>query len=80
MDVTVQIVASWFSSIDLNNKAQYLHYTRTSKAFSDILYMDQSITDIAFGVGYHDSNYFSTKFKQVFNQTPREARMRHSGN
>ncbi len=59
------------------NFNQYLHYIRTSKAFSDILYTDQSITDIAFKVGYQDSNYFSTKFKQVFNQTPREARVRH---
>ncbi|WP_222104551.1 helix-turn-helix domain-containing protein [Vibrio jasicida] len=59
------------------NFNQYLHYIRTSKAFSDILYTDQSITDIAFRVGYQDSNYFSTKFKQVFDQTPREARMRH---
>lgn len=58
------------------NFNQYLHYTRTSKAFSDILYTDQSITDIAFRVGYQDSNYFSTKFKQVFKQTPRETRMR----
>jgi len=62
------------------NFNQYLHYTRTSKAFSDILYTEQSITDIAFRVGYQDSNYFSTKFKQVFNQTPREVRMRDSDN
>ncbi|MFA0088184.1 helix-turn-helix domain-containing protein [Vibrio sp. 10N.261.51.F12] len=61
------------------NFNQYLHYTRTSKAFSDIIYTDQSITDIAFRVGYQDSNYFSTKFKQVFNQTPREVRMRDLG-
>ena len=55
---------------------QYLHYTRTSRAYSDILYTNQPITDIAFKVGYQDSNYFSTKFKQVFNQTPREVRTR----
>ncbi len=54
---------------------QYLHYIRASKALSRLLYSDKSITDIAFEVGYHDSNYFSTKFKQVFNVTPRDARL-----
>lgn len=60
------------------NFNQYLHYTRTSRAMSGILYSDQSITEIAFNVGYQDSNYFSTKFKQVFNLTPRDARLRRS--
>lgn len=55
---------------------QYLHYIRASKALSRLLYSEESITDIAFQVGYHDSNYFSTKFKQVFNLTPRDARLR----
>jgi|GEM_PF-363881 len=54
---------------------QYLHYIRASKALSRLLYSDKSITDIAFEVGYQDSNYFSTKFKQVFNVTPRDARL-----
>ncbi|CAK2175974.1 AraC family transcriptional regulator [Vibrio crassostreae] len=60
------------------NFNQYLHYIRTRTAYSEIIYSEQSITDIAFKVGYQDSNYFSTKFKQVFNKTPRELRMRHS--
>ncbi len=55
---------------------QYLHYTRACRALSAILYTEQSITDIAFDVGYQDSNYFSTKFKQVFHTTPRDARLR----
>ncbi len=54
---------------------QYLHYIRASKALSRLLYSDKSITDIAFEVGYQDSNYFSTKFKQVFSVTPRDARL-----
>jgi len=60
------------------NFNQYLHYTRTSKALSGILYTDSPITDIAYDVGYQDSNYFSTKFKQVFQVTPRDARSRSS--
>jgi len=55
---------------------QYLHYIRASKALSRLLYSEESITDIAFDVGYQDSNYFSTKFKQVFHVTPRDARLR----
>ena len=55
---------------------QYLHFTRARKALSLLLYTDQSITDIAFQVGYQDSNYFSTKFKQLLKMTPRDARLR----
>ncbi|MDW6001361.1 helix-turn-helix domain-containing protein [Vibrio mangrovi] len=58
------------------NYNQYIHYIRASKALSQLLYTDRPITDIAFQVGYQDSNYFSTKFKQVFNMTPRDARLR----
>lgn len=58
------------------NYNQYLHYTRARKALSMLLYTEQSITDIAFQVGYQDSNYFSTKFKQSLKMTPRDARLR----
>ncbi|YCA16914.1 helix-turn-helix domain-containing protein [Vibrio sp. AK197] len=53
---------------------QYLNYVRTSKAMEALLYSDKSVTDIAFDVGFQDSNYFSTKFKQVFQRTPMAAR------
>ncbi|WP_346338517.1 helix-turn-helix domain-containing protein [Vibrio parahaemolyticus] len=53
----------------------YLNHIRMSKALEALKYSDRSITDIAFDVGYQDSNYFSSKFKKVFNATPREVRL-----
>lgn len=56
------------------NFNQYLHYTRASKALESIIYTEKSITDIAFEVGYKDSNYFSTKFKRFTKKTPSQYR------
>ncbi len=49
---------------------RYLNYLRVSKALELLRQTDKSITEIAFDVGYQDSNYFSTKFKQIFHVTP----------
>ncbi len=57
------------------NFNKYLNHIRMSKALEALKYSDRSITDIAFEVGYQDSNYFSSKFKRVFNVTPREVRL-----
>lgn len=54
---------------------RYLNYVRASKALQLLKQTDKSVTEIAFDVGYQDSNYFSTKFKQIFNATPREIRL-----
>ncbi len=56
------------------NFNQYLHHTRMSKAYAEILYSERSITDIALDVGYQDSSYFATKFKQIFKETPSDVR------
>ncbi|XAW88117.1 helix-turn-helix domain-containing protein [Vibrio sp. CDRSL-10 TSBA] len=42
--------------------------------FQQLLYSDQSITEIAYDVGYQDSNYFSTRFKSLFRVSPRDVR------
>ncbi|MDV5171623.1 helix-turn-helix domain-containing protein [Photobacterium rosenbergii] len=52
-----------------------LNYIRLSKSLEALRYSEKSITEIAYDVGYHDSNYFSTKFKQLFNTTPRDVRL-----
>jgi AraC family L-rhamnose operon regulatory protein RhaS len=48
----------------------YLHFIRAKNAMQLLLNSDLSITNIAFDVGYSDSNYFSTKFKQVIKKKP----------
>lgn len=76
VDLSARQLAKAIKKITGMSFNQYLHYTRASKALSHILYTDKPITEIAFDVGYQDSNYFSTKFKQALNVTPRHARSR----
>ncbi len=59
------------TNLSFNN---YIHRVRTNQAMNLLLYSDQSITDIAFEVGYKDSNYFSTKFKRFTNKRPSDFR------
>jgi AraC family L-rhamnose operon regulatory protein RhaS len=54
---------------------QYLHFIRAKQAMYFLINTDHNITDIAFDVGYTDSNYFSTKFKQVLNKKPSDVRI-----
>ncbi|RKF17865.1 helix-turn-helix domain-containing protein [Alginatibacterium sediminis] len=56
------------------NFSQYLHFIRAKRAVFLLIHSDKSITEIAFDVGYSDSNYFSTKFKEAINKTPRDIR------
>lgn len=52
----------------------YLHYIRISKAESQLLQTDRSITEIAASVGYADSAYFIQKFKQLKDFSPNKFR------
>lgn len=52
----------------------YLHQVRVNQAMQLLQYSDLSVTDIAFKVGYSDSNYFSTKFKKLTQKSPSEFR------
>lgn len=49
---------------------QYLHKIRIRNAIRLLLYSETCITDIAYRVGYSDSNYFSSMFKEVTGMTP----------
>jgi len=53
---------------------QYLHKIRIRNAIQLLLYSDLCITDIAFRVGYTDSNYFSSIFKEITDISPRKYR------
>jgi AraC family L-rhamnose operon regulatory protein RhaS len=59
------------TNLSFNN---YVHRVRINQAMNLLLYSEQSITDIAFEVGYKDSNYFSTKFKRFTNKKPSDFR------
>ncbi len=49
---------------------EYLVTVRLRSAKSLLLYSDLSVTEIAFSVGFNDSNYFSNTFKKYIGQSP----------
>lgn len=55
----------------------YLIGLRIAEASRLLRSTDHSITDIAFDVGFGDSNYFSRQFRKTHGQSPREYRKRH---
>ena len=55
---------------------QYITNRRIGEAQALLINTDYSITDIAFMVGYHDSNYFSTIFKKTVGMSPLKYRKR----
>ncbi len=59
------------TNLSFNN---YIHRVRINKAMDLLHYSEMSITDIAFHVGYKDSNYFSTKFKRFTSRSPSDFR------
>lgn len=59
------------TQLSFNN---YLHQVRVNQALQLLQYSNLSVTNIAFKVGYSDSNYFSTKFKKIMKKSPSEHR------
>jgi AraC family L-rhamnose operon transcriptional activator RhaR/AraC family L-rhamnose operon regulatory protein RhaS len=53
---------------------EYLIRVRVTHSLELLRNPDFSITDVAFRVGFNDSNYFSRQFKKTTGQTPREFR------
>jgi sigma-B regulation protein RsbU (phosphoserine phosphatase) len=54
--------------------SNYLNMLRIQKAKELLLNSRKSITEIAYDIGYNDSNYFSTVFKNLEGVSPREYR------
>jgi AraC-like DNA-binding protein len=50
---------------------------RMFASIQKLIYTDYDITQIAYAVGFNDSNYFSRCFKKFINMTPREYRMKY---
>lgn len=89
---TEPIVLDDLVSISGMSRTNYLRTFETSMGTSPINHLihlrideacrllrtsDQSITDIAFTVGFSDSNYFSRQFRKTKQLSPREYRKRH---
>ncbi|MCD0462455.1 helix-turn-helix domain-containing protein [Roseiconus lacunae] len=55
----------------------YLIGLRIEEASRLLRSTDRSVTDIAFDVGFSDSNYFSRRFRKTQGQSPREYRKRY---
>jgi len=56
----------------------YLIRLRINHAVTQITTSDVNLTDIAFEVGFQDSNYFARQFRTVMGCSPRELRRRSS--
>lgn len=50
---------------------------RINRACSLLRRTDQRITEIAFDVGFNDSNYFTRQFRKITGFSPREYRLKH---
>jgi AraC-like DNA-binding protein len=56
----------------------YLIQLRINRAADLLRHADQNITDIAFRVGFSDSNYFTRQFSKVIGISPRTYRQQHA--
>ena len=55
---------------------EYQLRQRMFAAIDKLIYTDWDITQIAYDVGFNDSNYFSRYFKKFINMTPRDYRLK----
>jgi AraC-like DNA-binding protein len=55
----------------------YLTGIRIQRATEVLLTTDENITEIAFAVGFNDSNYFTRQFRKATGRSPREFRAHH---
>jgi AraC family L-rhamnose operon transcriptional activator RhaR/AraC family L-rhamnose operon regulatory protein RhaS len=61
-----------------NSPIAYLIQLRINRAADLLRRSDQSITEVAFHVGFDDSNYFTRQFHKVIGVSPRAYRRQHS--
>jgi len=61
-----------------NSPIAYLVQLRINRAASLLRRSDHTVTEVAFEVGFSDSNYFSRQFRKLLGVTPREYRRQHA--
>ena len=71
---TPNYISKLFSSTIGMSFKKYLFMQRIKTAESLLLDSNMTITEIAYAVGFNDSNYFSTAFKNKYGITPSEYR------
>ena len=59
-----------------SSPVEHLLRVRIRKAAELLQQTDLPITEIAFHVGFNDSNYFSRQFRAIMNQSPRQYKTR----
>ena len=55
----------------------YLIHLRIQKAMGFLRNTNMQITEIAYNIGFNDSNYFTRHFKKISGQSPRQYRQKH---
>lgn len=68
--VSKSYLTNSFKEVEGDTLNQYISNVRIEKA--KVLLKSQSVTETAFDVGFSNSNYFSTVFKKLTGQTPKE--------
>ncbi len=76
LHISPSYMSSVFKKTTGYSPIQYIMNRRIGKAQSLLIGTDYSITDIAFMVGYSDSNYFSTIFTKTVGMPPLKYRKR----
>ena len=61
------------------NFSEYLTRLRLSKAEELLCYSNETVSQIAFAIGFNDSNYFSDKFKKIYGVSPLKFRKINRG-
>ena len=61
-----------------NSPISYLIKLRVNHAAGFLRHSSDSITDIAFRVGFGDSNYFTRQFRNIIGVSPRAYRQQHN--
>ena len=56
------------------NFSEYLTNLRLKKACEMLCFSNESVSEIAYSCGFNDSNYFSDRFKKIYNLTPSKYR------
>ena len=53
---------------------EYILSYRINKAFNEIINTDKSLAEISYDVGFNSQSYFSKKFLEIKNISPKEVR------